>query len=65
MYSQRRRCVAALMLASIAEEIDLEKGKRRRGKTREWIKRREDRGFYTNIVHELSVEQTATVICYV
>lgn len=63
MYSQRRRCVAALMLASIAEEIDLEKGKRRRGKTREWIKRRED--FYTNIVHELSVEQTATVICYV
>ena len=30
----------------------------RRGKTREWIKRREENGAFSNIVHELGVEDS-------
>ena len=35
------------------------KANRKRGKTRDWIKRREERGAYVNIVNELSEEDSA------
>ena len=33
--------------------------KRKRGKTRDWIKRREERGAYVNIVNELGAQYSA------
>ena len=33
--------------------------KRRKGKTRQWIRRRYERGYFNNIVKELAIENTA------
>ena len=46
---------AATMLA-LNELLDSGDEKQKRGKTREWIKRRKERGFFTNIVQELVLE---------
>ena len=35
------------------------KNKRGRGKTRQWIGRRDERGYFNNIVKELAIEDTA------
>ena len=33
--------------------------RRGRGKTRQWIRRRDERGYFNNIVKELAIEDTA------
>ena len=48
-----KRCFAAIALLEMLEEEDDIKTKR--GKTRHWIKRREEKGYFTNIVRELRV----------
>ena len=46
---------AALVLV-LNELMDLDDEKSTRGKTREWVKRREQSGYFKNIVKELKVE---------
>ena len=36
----------------------LEEEKNQRGKTRKWMKKRKEKGFYTKIIHELRIEDT-------
>ena len=55
--AQKRKAVAALAILNILEEGE-ERGWER-GKTREWIKRREEKGYFNNIIRELSIEDTA------
>ena len=38
------------------ELMDSDDGKATRGKTRKWIRRRKERGYFTNIIQELIVE---------
>ena len=40
----------------LTELVDSDDGKPRRGKTREWIKRRRESGYFQNIFQELKVE---------
>ena len=57
----RRRGVAALTVYSLVEEGGEARGrKRNRETTRQWIRRCKDRGFCSNIVHELMIEDTAS-----
>ena len=56
MDEQRRKCAAALIVLELLDENDRVW---KRGKTRKWIKRREEKGYYNNIVQELSIEDTA------
>ena len=53
-----RKCIA---IAALLEEFDETKTLTciRRGKTRSWIKRRSEKGYFNNIVRELMVEDTA------
>ena len=46
------------MILSIMEVVDDEEPKKYRGKTRQWVKRREERGMFNNIVHELTIEDS-------
>ena len=55
--ARKRKAVAALAILNILEEGE-ERGWKR-GKTREWIKRREEKGYFNNIIRELSIEDTA------
>ena len=50
----------ALLGVNILESLEEKETKNKRGKTRQWIQRREEKGFYTNIVEELRVEDTKT-----
>ena len=43
-------------LMVLNELIDSDDEKPQRGKTRNWIKRRHDRGYFNNIIQELRVE---------
>ena len=51
--ARKRRAVAALIILELVEEYD------ERGKTRKWIRRRKEKGYFDNIVKELSIEDTA------
>ena len=51
-----RRCVAAAMLVELLEDDKKREGKR--GKTRSWIRRRGQKGYFNNIVQELMIEDT-------
>lgn len=55
---RKRKAVAAILVLSILE--DDEDIKKRRGNTRGWIKRRNERGFFCNLWKELSLEDTET-----
>ena len=50
----------ALLGVIILESLEEKETKNESGKTRQWIQRREEKGFYTNIVEELRVEDTKT-----
>ena len=52
---RKRRAAACLVFILLCEEDD---GRAKRGKTRDWIKRRSEMGFFTNIVQESRVEDT-------
>ena len=54
----KRKAVAALLLATIIDETEGRGWKR--GKTREWMKRREERGYCSTIVRELQIEDCAS-----
>ena len=41
------------------EVLNDEDRKRGRGKTSQWIRRRDERGYFNNIVKELAIEDTA------
>ena len=43
-------------LVVLSELIESDDEKPRRGKTRDWIKRREEKGYFTNIIKELKIE---------
>ena len=55
MSNLARKTVLALVLLEALEEGDETKT---RGKPRKWRKRRDDKGFYQNIVRELRMEYT-------
>ena len=46
----------AVMVVLLNELVDSDDEKPTRGKTREWIKRREQKGYFHNIVLELKIE---------
>ena len=50
----------ALLGVIILESLEEKETKNKRGKTRQWIQRREEKGFYTNNVEELWVEDIKT-----
>ena len=50
-----KRRLAAIALLEMLEEEDDRVTKR--GKTRHWIKRREEKGYFTNIVRELMIDE--------
>ena len=52
-----RKCLAALLVSELIDED--KKAKKRRGKTRAWIRRRSSKGCYNNIGKELMIEDTA------
>ena len=52
--------VRSLLAVFVAFEVlNHENKKRGRGKTRQWIRRRDERGYFKNIVKELAIEETA------
>ena len=51
-----KKSIAAIILLDILEEDG--KRENRRGKTRVWIRRREEKDYYNNIVQELMIEDT-------
>ena len=54
----KRKAVTAIVLATIIDETDCKGWKR--GKTRQWMKRREERGYCSTIVRELQIEDSAS-----
>ena len=54
--SRKRKAIAALSLLNLLEDNDRHW---KRGKTRNWIKRRAQQGLFNNLVRELSIEDTA------
>ena len=51
---------ARYFTVSVAFEVLNHEDKRRgRGKTRQWIRRRDERGYFNNIVKELAIEDTS------
>ena len=57
---EKRKCALALLIVQVIDDDD-DNGdeKRTRGKTRKWIKLREEKGFFSNIVQELTLEDVA------
>ena len=53
---EEEQVVAALIVALLVDDDDSKKKKR--GKTRNWIRRCNQKGFHTNIVEELRLEDT-------
>ena len=54
--ARKHRAVAALIILEIAED---DERVIKKGKTRKWIRRRKEKGYFDNIVRELSIEDTA------
>ena len=48
------------MLLKLTFDEEEESVRVKRGKTRKWIKRREEKGYFNNIVEELRLEDTAS-----
>ena len=52
--------VRSLLAVCVAFEVLNDEDKKpERGKTRQWIRRRNERGYFNNIVKELAIEDTA------
>ena len=49
---------ALVVLELIDSDEEKEEGSNKRSKTRNWIKEREELGYYTNIVQEVRMEDT-------
>ena len=51
--------VHSLLAVFVAFEVLNDEDKKRgRGKTRQWIRRRDERGYFNNIMKELAIEKT-------
>ena len=57
--SRKRNALAALFALQHIDSFDI---KAKKGKTRQWIKRRETHGYYQNIIMEFSVEDLASFV---
>ena len=55
--TRKRKAVAAMIILELVEGDEERNWKR--GKTRKGIRRREEQGYFDNIVRELSIEDTA------
>ena len=51
----KEEAAACIIISVILDDDD---SKKVRGKTREWIKKRTKKGYFTNIIEELRVEDT-------
>ena len=51
---QAKRVAATMLITELLEKTNV----RRRGKTREWIKRREEKGAFNNVIRELGLEDS-------
>ena len=51
---QAKRVAATILITELLKETNV----RRRGKTREWIKRREEKGAFNNVIRELGLEDS-------
>ena len=57
--TKKRKAAATIVIAEIlGEEDDNEASRTKRGKTRNWVRRRNEKGLFRNIVEELSIENT-------
>ena len=56
MFTTKFRSLLAVFVAF--EVLNHENKKRGRRKTRQWIRRRDERGYFNNIVKELAIEDT-------
>ena len=56
VYNKVRSLIAVFVAFEVLNHEDK---KRRRGKTRQWIRRMDERGYFNNIVKELAIEDTA------
>ena len=57
--AKKRKAAAAIVITEIlGEEDDNEASRTKRGKTRNWVRRRNEKGLFRNIVEELSIENT-------
>ena len=54
---KKRKCLAALILSEVLDDSGNQKAPH--GKTRQWIRRRNEKGHFENIVKELMIEDTA------
>jgi len=52
-------CNKVRSLLAVFEVFNHEDKKRGKGKTRQWIRTRDERGYFNNIVKELAIEHTA------
>ena len=56
VYNKVRLLLAVFVGFKVLNHKDKKRGK---GKTRQWIRRRDERGYFNNIVKELAIEDTA------
>ena len=56
VYNKVRSLLAVFIAFKVLNHEDKKCG---RGKTRQWIRRRDERGYFNNIVKELAIEDTA------
>ena len=54
----RQRACECLAILTIGEVISEEKKRQHQGRTRAWIKRREEKGYFSNVVRDLKTENT-------
>ena len=59
VYNKVRSLLAVFVAFEVLNGEDKKPG---RGKTRQWIRRRDEKGYFNNIVKELAVEDTAEYI---
>ena len=59
VYNKVCSLLAVFVAFEVLNHIMRIKNKRGRGKTRQWIRRRDERGYFNNIVKELAMEDTA------
>ena len=56
VYNKVRSLLAVFVAFEVLNHEDEKRGRR---KTRQWIRRRDERGYFNNIVKELAIEDTA------
>ena len=60
MAAKKHKAAAMLILMEVLEDKDEFDGNPKRGKTRSWMRRRGEKGYFDNIFAELSAEDTCS-----